>query len=396
MAARRTSLKTFLGTARKVLSTPQAPQRPFTFVIGNESADLDSLCSAVLLAYFKTFTPPHTLHIPLSNLLRPDLALHPELNAVLSPAGLQVDDLLTLSDLPSPLPAEATRWLLVDHNALTGQLAEKYSDRVIGCVDHHEDEHKVPQDADPRVIEKCGSCMSLVVDHCRDVWDSLPKVDGGDELAYVALAPILVDTTNLTAYDKVTRKDTWAVEFSESKLASGQKEAGVGYERGRYFDEINRLKEEISGMSYQDILRKDYKLWKEGGLSLGISVVPQPFEYLLEKIGDREKLLGELKKWSEEQGLDITSIMTAYKDKEGNFGRELLVWALNEDAVKVAKSFESKNSEKLGLVTWNDGQLDEKDEKEGEWRKAWTQKAIENSRKQVAPMLRDAMKASKL
>ena len=73
--------------------------------------DLDSLCSALLFAYFRTHTPPHTLHIPLSNLPRADLALRPELNAVLNPAGLKPEDLVTLSDLcllyTSPSPRDS-------------------------------------------------------------------------------------------------------------------------------------------------------------------------------------------------------------------------------------------------------------------------------------------------
>ena len=54
--------------------------------------DLDSLCSAIVLAYLRTHSPPHTLHIPISNLPRDDLSLRPEMAAVLSHAGLASDD----------------------------------------------------------------------------------------------------------------------------------------------------------------------------------------------------------------------------------------------------------------------------------------------------------------
>ena len=90
------------------------------------------------------------------------------MSAVLKHAGLTLKDLLTLSELPDLKPEE-TRWLLVDHNSLTGPLT-KYSEQVTGCVDHHADEDVVRKDASPRVVEPCGSCMSLVVDEERQIW----------------------------------------------------------------------------------------------------------------------------------------------------------------------------------------------------------------------------------
>ncbi|KAK3318173.1 hypothetical protein B0H66DRAFT_476137 [Apodospora peruviana] len=400
----RASLQVFLTTAKKALSAPPAQRpHPLTFVIGNESADLDSLCSAVVLAYFRTHIPPYTLHIPLSNLPRSDLALRPELDAVLRPAGLSKDDLVTLTDLPKDggLRPENTRWLLVDHNApaageLIGQLLATENAYIIGCVDHHADEGKVPHDLagndGPRVIEKSGSCMSLVVDHCRETWERLSSDAAGEldaQIAHVALGPILIDTNNLTSKDKTTDWDVEAVKFAESKLQRQQ-----SCNRKGYFDEITRLKQDISGMSYRDIWRKDYKQWRDGDLSLGMSSVVQGFGYLIEEIGDKMELLRELKKWAEEQKVDIAVVMTAFSTpgQDGGFKRELLVWALNEDAAMVAEEFVEENGKKLGLESWKSGELDETTN--GSWRMCWTQGRVENSRKQVAPLLREAMKSS--
>ncbi|KAK4454200.1 exopolyphosphatase [Podospora aff. communis PSN243] len=393
----RGSLKAFLGTARKALTAPPTQrQNPLTFVIGNESADLDSLCSAVLFAYLRTQTPPHTLHIPLSNLPRADLALRPELGAVLRPAGLQPDDLLTLSDLPKhDLRPENTRWFLVDHNSPTG-LASQFcspspSDLLIGCIDHHEDEGTIPSSASPRVFAKCGSCTSLVIDHCRSTWDSVPSYPfPNDEpsistqLAHLALGPILIDTNNLTSKDKTTPLDVNAVEFAESKI-----QPSAGYNRTAYFEEITRLKEDISTLSYRDVLRKDYKRWTEGGLVLGISSVVQGVGYLVTEHGKREEFLGEMRKWAGEQELDIAAVMTVSRP-EGRFTREFLVWAFGEAAVRVVREFVRRDGEKLGLEAWRGGEMDEA--AEGAWRMCWTQRGLEHSRKQVAPMLREAMK----
>jgi len=409
--ASRTSLKTFLTTARKALfSAPASRLKLLTFVIGNESADLDSLCSALALAYLRTNMPPHhTLHIPLANLHRQDLALRPELGAVLRHAGVQLDDLLTLSELEeADIKPEDSRWLLVDHNAPTGRVKEKFASRVVGCLDHHEDERAampLHTKDEPRVLKKCGSCMSLVVEHgAADTWTTLSqtKAAGGGattkaedsrgeqdwdaQLAFLVLGPILIDTVNLTSRDKTTPTDVQAAEFAEALI----RRAGVAYDRAAYFEEITELKEDLSRMSYRDIFRKDYKRWSDGGLTLGLSGVPRGIDYLLEKIGGKDEFLSELRKWAEEEKLDIVGLMTTQHPESG-FAREGLLWGLNERAVKAVKAFAGKNGETLGLQTWGGGKLDDTSG-EKEWRACWRQLGLQYSRKQVAPMVREAMR----
>lgn len=417
-AAHRVSLKNFLLTARNAMRAPPAQRpNPLIFVIGNESADLDSLCSSILLAYFRTYrTTPPTLHIPLSNLPQADLALRPELAAVLKPAGLQNDDLITLDHTSSSedITPENTQWVLVDHNALTGPLAARgfgSPQRIIGCIDHHDDEGVVSVETKPRIIEKAGSCMSLVVECCKPVWEELGRLneEGKEEwesqLAHLALAPILVDTTSMTSKDKTTGWDRGAVEFLEGRLASQRSATAAaatattswdgkeGYERTAYFNHITTLKEEIAGLSYRDILRKDYKRWTDGGLAVGISTVVRGFDYLLTEIGNQTQLTEAIRAWAKEQELGIAAVMTV-SNPDGKFTRELLVWAFNERAVKVAKRFVDRNGgeEGLQLQTWGNGKLDSEGEGEREWTRCWTQGRVDKSRKQVAPMLRDVMK----
>lgn len=257
--------------------------------------------------------------------------------------------------------------------------------------------------------------MSLVLGYCRPVWEELSRLEGeGDlkrwesQLAHLALAPILVDTTNLTSEDKTTKWDSEAVEFLEGRLlttssfktaaatadATGGGQGKEGYDRIGYFNHITGLKEEIAGLSYRDILRKDYKRWTDGGLAVGISTVVRGFDYLLTEIGSQKQFTEALRAWAKEQELDIAAVMTV-SNPDGKFTRELLVWAFNEGAVKVAKRFVDKNGgeEGLQLQTWGNGKLDsEGEEEKGEWTRCWTQGRVDKSRKQVAPMLRDVMK----
>ncbi|KAF4583170.1 hypothetical protein GQ602_006314 [Ophiocordyceps camponoti-floridani] len=391
----RSSLKSFLATAKNTLNRPASQQpTPLTLVVGNESADLDSLCCAIVYAYLRSQprndadrqqrVPPTGLHVPLSHLPRADLGLRPELTAVLAHAGLAPADLITLSELPDLSSTdESTRWILVDHNALTGPLA-RFAHRVVGCVDHHDDEGTVPSNASPRVIEPCGSCMSLVVDETRRDWDALTGRNAHDDdaLAKLCLAPILVDTINLSPIAKKVRpKDTRAVDYLEAKLSR----KGT-YSRHVFYDEISAAKDDLSRLSMRDLLRKDYKQWRENHLVLGISCSVADLSALIEKATGPKHLLDSLSDWSDERGLDVAAIMTA-STTDGSFHRHLLVWGRSPRGDAAVARFVEHARQPLRLESWRRGELDD-----GESRFAWHQRELAASRKRVGPLMREAMR----
>jgi exopolyphosphatase len=362
--------------------------------------DLDSLCSAVVLAYLRTYSPfskSNTVYVPLANLPRADLSLRPELLPVLSHANLKPSDLITLSDLtkfPHHIPVEQMKWILVDHNALQGELGKIYHSRVVGCIDHHDEEYKVPWDCDPepRVVRKSGSCSSLVLEYCKKDWNELGKQFGEEErawnaeLARLAIAPVLIDTQNLRDENKTTPTDRKAVRYLESWIIAA--EDGESYNREEYFNEISRAKEDIGSLSLPDILRKDYKQWNESIAKLGVSSVVKDVEFLIEKAGSKEKFFEAVKEFAKQRKLSLFSIMTT-SHPDSVFKRELMVWGLDGKGVEAAKTFAADAEKKLGLAEWQNGTLDV--ERDSEWRRCWWQKKVENSRKQVAPLLRTSL-----
>jgi exopolyphosphatase len=265
-----------------------------------------------------------------------------------------------------------------------------YGTRLVGCIDHHDEEGKVPQDcgAESRIVQKSGSCSSLVVEYCREAWDALKSEDvetasWDAQLARLALAPILIDTTNLTNEYKVMPVDVEATKYLESLI---QAEPGTMYDREEYFQKVTAAKNDIGNLRLPDILRKDYKQWTEAGsINLGISSVVKDIQFLIDKAGSEVKLFAAMKDFATARGLSIFSIMTT-SQKDGTFRRELLIWALNKRGVRAAERFEVDSKEKLGLQQWGDGSLDFSDDEQ--WRRCWWQQRVENSRKQVAPMLR--------
>jgi exopolyphosphatase len=326
------------------------------------------------------------------------------LEKLLNHTSISCSHLITLDDLSTPgislekvLVPERTRWILVDHNYMTGALGSIYRDSVVGVVDHHDDEHKVPRDCgqEPRIIEKSGSCASLVSNHLSQSWNSLPLPQ--DEatgkptecdafVAKMAMASILIDTTNMTVSSKVTPHDTEAMTYLAAKVP--------GFKQDEFFEEISRAKEDIDKMSLVDILRKDYKEFEGVGLKLGIAGVIKPMIFLVDKAED-EKAGGDatdafckvLDEFAKQRSLDVVAVMTTYTPTTGDFSRELLVWGLNEAAREAVGRFERASSQELGLQEIRDKRLNFVDEDV----KVWRQEAVQHSRKQVAPLLRKAL-----
>ncbi|KAF1834008.1 DHH phosphoesterase [Decorospora gaudefroyi] len=427
MAVPRNSLRGFLTHARGVLRTAIDNSQKITFVIGNESADLDSMSCPILYAYIRSMSPPTNsfspAYVPITNIPASDIQLRPEYLAVFKHANIESKHLITLDDLPalseiqSKLAPENTKWILVDHNALQGQLGKIYSERVAGVIDHHDDERKVPKDTgdEPRIIERSGSCTSLIANYCRPSWDMLSASamssgaahGQGDSLsndaaffkrwdadvAQLGLASILIDTADLKDENKTTEHDRKAVEYLEAKMMLCPQVA-ASFDRTGFYKEINAAKKDIGSLKLRDILRKDYKQWDQGGQKLGVSSVVKPVDFLQKKASEEgsappsEAFLEALRDFAKERELGMYSLMTTSTSSDGQFQKELLVWAFNDGAVSAAKAFATNSKDDLGLEEWQ-GNSDVAGN--NEWRMIWWQRRVQHSRKRVAPLLREAM-----
>ena len=394
-----------------------------------------------MFAYLRSLNPPKAafapLYTPLLNLHREDLQIRPEFLAVFRHAGIDSLDLLTLDDLwrhirdsqdrnsELPFTSQNTRWILVDHNKPEGELAEQLNLDVCGVVDHHEDEHFVSQDTEPepRIVEKCGSCTSLVVQYLANSWvtetlgpssansavgrgqepysedTGVSKLEGEEidpmlwdaQLARLASASILVDTANLKNEDKVERSDREAIKFLEAKLEQYSSKGGPPWDRKAYYKEINAAKKRIGNIDFHSLLRKDYKQWTEEGIAIGISSVPAPTSVLISKARDQLKTFSQtksdteipdetalkeaIKRYQHKRGIEVCALMTAFKDpKTKARRRELLIQTL--DSTKRTDGFlkkfevDSEGKGEFGLEdkTFSDGGacIGEEDSRVGE------------------------------
>jgi exopolyphosphatase len=212
-------------------------------------------------------------------------------------------------------------------------------------------------------------------------------------VAQLGLASILIDTANLNDENKTTEHDRKAVTYLEAKIMLCPQLA-ASFDRTSFYKEINAAKKDIGSLKLQDILRKDYKQWDQDGQKLGVSSVVKPIEFLQNKAGDEasahasEAFLKALKEFATDRELDMYSLMTTSTGSDGNFQRELVLWAFNDGAVSAAKKFATNSKGELGLEEWAGS--DDIDST-SEWRKTWWQRQVQHSRKRVAPLLREAM-----
>ena len=383
-------------------------EAPLTFVIGNQSADLDSMSSAILYAYFQTWATRASPVIPVLSVPSADIALRPEFAVAFRHAGIDPIDLVTLSDFPYPpseaaakLPPECTLWVLVDHNKLEGELAPAFAERVVAVLDHHADEDAVAATADPRRIEVCGSCTSLVVDHFTETWEQLFKdpsnAEANAQIARLALASILVDTGRLKNDAKTVAVDKESAELCQQIIRRAP--SGKHFKKKPFTAELEDAKRDVSALSASDILRKDYKAWTEANLKLGMSSVVTSLAFLRDKASDadREEDSGwsrRQREFMEEKGLHLHAVIAPFVDEshgqsKKDRGKGLLIRWRTGLAANVVDNFEEMAKDELKLSRTAVEGL----EQDRASTRIWTQGDRTKTRKQVGPLLRKAMRA---
>lgn len=273
----------------------------YIVVTGNQAADMDSCCSALLTAYLESsITASSTSNdskqtittIPLIDIPRRDLKLRKDIEFVFRNLGIDSEWLLFTDDIPTTQPN--TSLFLVDHNS------PSINGTVKKVIDHHaiEDPNANLESCDPHILVQSGSCMSAVVNYyAKGAYSKHTKelFSTDDVLAPLAIAPILQDTSNFTK--KVEDEDRDAVkylsQFNFNLFSPAQNFATMSSEKSN-----------IEGLSTEDLLRKDYKEWG----TIGISSLPKLFKKLLGNPNSEELSLA-MKSHAQSNKLDIMVVL---------------------------------------------------------------------------------------
>lgn len=298
------------------------------FVIGNESADLDSIISSIAYAYLlnqkELANQTNGLYIPLLNINREEMVLRRDITYLLQLLGISTKTLLFLDD-NSPLHnlfvQERVRVNLVDHNTL--RPSQRWlSDVVERIVDHHVDENNCYPlvSSEDKLVATAGSNTTLITNMLfKD------QITISPEFALLLLAPILIDTSNLE--DKITTELDIQIAESLKNLASSLLPTD-------FYETLSLAKDDISGLTPKMLLSKDFKEYLDGQILYGISSMPSSVQWCGE---DFEMIIQNLQELTSERKLAYLILLMESDDPE--IGRKIVVYSLSPDLLEAFDAY---------------------------------------------------------
>ncbi|KAM8787333.1 exopolyphosphatase PRUNE1 isoform 3-T3 [Rhynchonycteris naso] len=238
-------------------------------VLGNEACDLDSMVSALALAFYlaKT-TQAGDVFVPVLNIKRSELPLRGDsvffLQKIHIPESLLIfrDEI----DLHALHQAGQLTLILVDHHVLPRSDAA-LEEAIAEVLDHRPIEQKCCPPC--RVsVELVGSCSTLVTER---ILKGAPEILDR-QIAALLHGTIILDCVNMDVkIGKATLKDFKYVEKLEALFPDLPK-------RNDIFNSLQKAKFDVSGLTTEQMLRKDQKIIFRQGIKVAISTIYMDLE----------------------------------------------------------------------------------------------------------------------
>ncbi|NXW07903.1 PRUN1 Exopolyphosphatase, partial [Fregetta grallaria] len=303
---------------------------------GNEACDLDSTVSALALASppAKTSPAPKAAFIPVLNIPRADFALRTETTFLLREQGIPAASLIFRDeiDLGGLHRAGLLSLTLVDHHALLGvthrgcaggltlpvspaSADAALEEAVVEVLDHR----PLERDRAPAcqvTAPPLGSCATLVTER---IAQGPPGVLDRPTAALLH-GTILLDCVNLSpAAGKVTARDVACVSLLEARFPELPARDAV-------FEALQAAKFDVSGLTTEQMLRKDLKVLSGDELLLAISAVYVDLETFLRRPG----LLQDLDAFCQARGYaGLVAMMISFNERNEP-SRQLAVYSRRE------------------------------------------------------------------
>ncbi|XP_015358454.1 exopolyphosphatase PRUNE1 isoform X3 [Marmota marmota marmota] len=238
-------------------------------VLGNEACDLDSMVSALALAFYLTKTnEAEEVFIPVLNIKRSELPLRGD--NVFFLQKIQIPETILIFrdeiDLHALHQAGQLTLILVDHHVLPKSDAA-LEEAIVEVLDHRPIEQKHCPLCHVSV-ELVGSCATLVAER---ILQGAPEILDRQTAALLH-GTIILDCVNMDIkIGKATPKDNEYVEKLEALFPDLPK-------RNDIFDFLQKAKFDVSGLTTEQILRKDQKTIHRQGTKVAISAVYMDLE----------------------------------------------------------------------------------------------------------------------
>ncbi|XP_006232947.1 exopolyphosphatase PRUNE1 isoform X2 [Rattus norvegicus] len=243
--------------------------RPLHVVLGNEACDLDSMVSALALAFYLTKTSEaEDIFIPVLNIKRSELPLRGDNVFFLQEVKIAESALIFRDeiDLLALHQAGQLTLILVDHHMLPKSDAA-LEEAVAEVLDHRPIEQKYCPPCHVSV-ELVGSCATLVAE--RILQGAPETLDR--QTAALLHGTIILDCVNMDAkIGKATLKDNEYVEKLEALFPDLPKRKDI-------FDSLQKAKFDVSGLTTEQMLRKDQKTIYRQGTKVAVSAVYMDLE----------------------------------------------------------------------------------------------------------------------
>ncbi|XP_040267374.1 exopolyphosphatase PRUNE1 [Bufo bufo] len=254
----------------------------FHVILGNEACDLDSAVSAITLAYFLAKTSPskNLVYVPVLNIPREDFPLRTESTFFFKENRISEELLIFRDEIDLGGLYEAGRLglSLVDHNVLS-RTDSFMEDVITEVIDHRTLERRLSRNC--RVTaELVGSCTTLVAE--KIIQEAPHILDS--QLASMLRGTIVLDCVNMApAAGKVTPKDREYVQILEAKFPDLPP-------RGTMFDSLQNAKFDVSGLTTDQMLRKDLKVLFSRDINMAVSAVYMDIEDFLRRTNLEKEL----------------------------------------------------------------------------------------------------------
>ena len=256
-----TDLKSFLSACKTLKDFEN-----IVYVLGNESGDCDSIICSLVFAFLAYRSQnslkgtPSIHYVPVVNNKPHVVAMRGEVAFALEKAGLSLNDLIYIDDVYQNINTV----FLIDANTLPVSFKQQVS--VSGIIDHHADEG-LHADAEPRIINTCASCASLLIEYF-----SIHKFD--QKLLDLLLIPLVIDSVNWTW--KVTDLDIKAGRkiFNDSDLTVEQ----LRQKCKPLHAQISESHIDETQITVDLLLEKDLKTYRALHCLYGISVIHTSYQ----------------------------------------------------------------------------------------------------------------------
>lgn len=373
---------------------------PFRVVTGNQSADMDSCVSAIVYSYYNHLYD-NSFMVPLINIPKADFKLRRDIIKLLEAHSITEDLLYFHEDLVNLDSADAKFELsLVDHCNIQGTLLRDLYEAgrvdVVSIIDHHADED-VFTNAKPRIIHSNGSCSCLVFNYWRDV---LREKALDLEVIAMLLGPLLIDTSNFT--QKVEQGDIDAYNLYKQQLQNQdsvwiqktESETNNSNPFTDFYQQLKAAKKDLSNFSLSDVLRKDYKQYKfASGEEVGFSSIGKSLSWIFSTYsGTIESTLSQFLKAHK---LDMIIVTSSYTQKENDqYTREFCYYYQDTSNSKLSNLYNKvKEPLELNNNIYKIEKFKKKDLNTEGVLKVYNQANIRASRKQIVPIVKDALES---